>query len=675
MAEMILVVDDETEIAELVEVYLKNEGYLVKKASCAAEALHIADTQPIALALLDVMLPDLDGFTLCRKIREKHLFPLIMLTAKTEDVDKITGLTLGADDYITKPFNPLEVVARVKTQLRRYIRYNQTAPEPAPAAVYDCGGLYIDHESHTCTLYGKPLSLTPLEFEILWYLCSRKGHVVSSEELFEAVWAKNIWTTTIPLWHTLPACGKKWANCPASPSGSKRYGAWGTRSMNKQNSKHKKLVQFWLCGIGFTIGMVVLFGLGYILCHLVTWQSYETPYILLKMAEFGIAPVLFLAGWGFLIYRFFFYVPRAVSDRSRAIRRLWLRTVLLLFLSIVLWLGLMILLLVGISSLLRWDIVWNGSASMAYILQTIRFLTPFLAIVGVVVISLLLFRKPFSYLQEIVQAAEQMQQEPEKPITLSAPVKTIQDELNRLRESSNQNALAAKEAEQRKNDLIVYLAHDLKTPLTSVIGYLSLLQDEPEISQELRAKYTGIALNKAQRLEELINQFFEITRFQLTHMELEWETIHFSRMLEQTAFEFQPILEEKHLQLQTEIAPDVKLTCDPDKLERVVDNLIRNAISYSYPDTAISLEMHTTEEYAVLTICNTGRTISPEKLDRIFEQFFRGDSSRATATGGAGLGLAIAKQITELHGGTIKADSRNEQIRFTVTLPLRQKIV
>ena len=350
----------------------------------------------------------------------------------------------------------------------------------------------------------------------------------------------------------------------------------------------------------------------------------------------------------------------------------------------------MILLLVGISSLLRWDFVWNGSASMAYILQTIRFLTPFLANVGVVVISLLLFRKPFSYLQEIVQAAEQMQQEPEKPITLSAPVKTIQDELNRLRESSNQNALDPPSVSFRLFmsgviplqqmsgtllDLILYLAHDLKTPLTSVIGYLSLLQDEPEISQELRAKYTGIALNKARRLEELINQFFEITRFQLTHMELEWETIHFSRMLEQTAFEFQPILEEKHLQLQTGIAPDVKLTCDPDKLERVVDNLIRNAISYSYPNTAISLEMHTTEEYAVLTICNTGRTISPEKLDRIFEQFFRGDSSRATATGGAGLGLAIAKQITELHGGTIKADSRNEQIRFTVTLPLRQKIV
>ena len=190
MAEMILVVDDEAEIADLVEVYLKNEGYLVKKSACAAEALRIAETQPIALALLDVMLPDMDGFTLCRKIREKHLFPIIMLTAKTEDVDKITGLTLGADDYITKPFNPLEVVARVKTQLRRYIRYNQSASEPAPAAVYDSGGLYIDYESLEATLYGKPLSLTPLEFEILWYLSSHKGHVVSSEELFEAVWGE-----------------------------------------------------------------------------------------------------------------------------------------------------------------------------------------------------------------------------------------------------------------------------------------------------------------------------------------------------------------------------------------------------------------------------------------------------------------------------------------------------
>lgn len=445
--------------------------------------------------------------------------------------------------------------------------------------------------------------------------------------------------------------------------------------MNKQKSKRKNRVQFWLCGIGFTIGMILLFWLGYLLCHQTIWQPYSTAYILLKITEFGIAPTLFLAGWGFLAYRFFFHVPRQISECTRAIRRLWLRTVLLLFLAIALWLGLMVLLLIGISALLRRDNIWDGSVSAAYALQAMRLMLPFLAILGVVVISLLLFRKPFSYLREIVQAAEQMQQEPERSITLSAPIKTVQDDLNRLRESSNQNALAAKEAEQRKNDLIVYLAHDLKTPLTSVIGYLSLMQDEPDVSPELRAKYTSIALEKAQRLEELINEFFEITRFQLTHMELNWETIHFSRMLEQTAFEFQPILAEKHLQLKTAITPNVDLSCDPDKLERVVDNLIRNAISYSYPDTVISLGMHATEDNAVLTICNAGRTISPEKLNRIFEQFFRGDTSRSTATGGAGLGLAIAKQITEMHGGTIQAESRDEHIRFTVTLPLRQKIV
>ncbi len=186
MTESILVVDDEAEIADLVEVYLKNENYQVHKAGSAANALKICETQPISLALLDVMLPDMDGFLLCQTIRKKHLFPIIMLTARSEDMDKITGLTLGADDYITKPFHPLELVARVKTQLRRYTRYNAAAS----ANVYDCNGLVVDHAAHTCTLYGKPLQLTPIEFAILWYLCTHKGTVISSEELFEAVWGE-----------------------------------------------------------------------------------------------------------------------------------------------------------------------------------------------------------------------------------------------------------------------------------------------------------------------------------------------------------------------------------------------------------------------------------------------------------------------------------------------------
>lgn len=185
----IMIVDDETAIADLVEVYLKNEGYQVHKFYNAQDALDCVARCELDLAILDVMLPDMDGFALCQKIRQDHLFPIIMLTARVEDMDKIMGLTLGADDYITKPFNPLELVARVKTQLRRYIRYNRD-PAPRTPQEYDFRGLTISKANHKCVLFGEELPLTPLEFSILWYLCEHRGQVVSSEELFEAVWGE-----------------------------------------------------------------------------------------------------------------------------------------------------------------------------------------------------------------------------------------------------------------------------------------------------------------------------------------------------------------------------------------------------------------------------------------------------------------------------------------------------
>lgn len=189
MSENILVVDDEKEIADLIELYLKNDGYTVYKFYNGMDALKCIEETKLDLAVLDVMLPDINGFHICQKIREKHFYPVIMLTAKVEDSDKIMGLTLGADDYITKPFNPLEVVARVKTQLRRYKRYNsssQTSEEKAHE--YDIRGLTINNDNHKCFLFGRELQLTPIEFSILWYLCERQGVVVPSEELFEAVW-------------------------------------------------------------------------------------------------------------------------------------------------------------------------------------------------------------------------------------------------------------------------------------------------------------------------------------------------------------------------------------------------------------------------------------------------------------------------------------------------------
>ena len=190
MKEKILVVDDEAAIADLVEVYLTNEGYAVFACGTAAEALEIVAREELSLAILDVMLPDMDGFALCQRIRENHLFPILMLTARGEDTDKITGLTLGADDSVTKPFSPLELVARVKTQLRRYLRYNGGEGAAPEDDEIDIRGLSISQARHRCTLNGQELKLTPLEFRILWTLCRRRGSVVSSEELFESAWGE-----------------------------------------------------------------------------------------------------------------------------------------------------------------------------------------------------------------------------------------------------------------------------------------------------------------------------------------------------------------------------------------------------------------------------------------------------------------------------------------------------
>lgn len=190
MNESILIVDDEKEIADLLEVYLQNDGYTVYKFYNGADALHCVETAKLDMAVLDVMLPDTDGFRICQKIREKYFYPIIMLTAKVEDTDKIMGLTIGADDYITKPFNPLEVVARVKTQLRRYMRYNNAAEAAAPVNEHDINGLYINKDTHKCTLFGKEIPLTPIEFSLLWFLCENRGRVVSSEELFENIWGE-----------------------------------------------------------------------------------------------------------------------------------------------------------------------------------------------------------------------------------------------------------------------------------------------------------------------------------------------------------------------------------------------------------------------------------------------------------------------------------------------------
>ena len=256
-------------------------------------------------------------------------------------------------------------------------------------------------------------------------------------------------------------------------------------------------------------------------------------------------------------------------------------------------------------------------------------------------------------------------------ISLSPELIAIERKMNQLKYRMEKQKSDMLLSEKRKNDLIMYLAHDLKTPLASVIGYLNLLRDEGEISGELREKYLDISLGKAERLEELINEFFEIARYNLSDITLQYSRINFSRLLEQLVYEFGPMLAEKNLTVSLQMEEDILFSCDADKMQRVFDNLLRNAVLYSFRDTEIRITAEQQKYALIVRFSNHGNPISKEKLERLFEQFYRLDTARSTESGGcAGLGLAIAKQIVELHNGTITAKSEAEVIEVTVTLPV-----
>lgn len=274
------------------------------------------------------------------------------------------------------------------------------------------------------------------------------------------------------------------------------------------------------------------------------------------------------------------------------------------------------------------------------------------------------------WLEDIRAATRRLVEEQDDPVVLPRELSPIQDDLNAIRVQLAARERSSKEAEQRKGDLVAFLAHDLKTPLTSVVGYLTLLHDDPGLDPERRAKFTGIALDKALRLEELLGEFFDITKMDLDSGAGEKVPIQLSMLLEQLADEFYPLFADKNLTCAPNIQPHLVVRGDPDKLARVFDNVLRNAVSYSIPGGTVDVLAKAVGSRAEITIQDEGLEIPEGELANIFEKFYRLDAARSTRTGGAGLGLAIAKEIVELHGGTIRCENNGKLTSFIISLPL-----
>ncbi len=296
--------------------------------------------------------------------------------------------------------------------------------------------------------------------------------------------------------------------------------------------------------------------------------------------------------------------------------------------------------------------------------------TSIIWLIGLVIIIYRLIKTNYLYIEEIVSATNKLIDKNIEYVSMPPELGTIEQHLNHLKRESEKNEILARGAEQRKNDLIVYLAHDLKTPLTSLIGYLSLLNEIKDMPKNKREKYLQIVLDKSYKLEDLINELFDITRFNSETIIIEKEEINLKLMLEQIIDDFYPLLKENKKEIKLNIEEKIFIKADSNKLARVFSNIIKNAINYS-TDKTITIDVLKKNNKITIITSNKGKEIPKEKIEKLFEKFYRADFSRTSKTGGSGLGLAIAKEIVKLHSGNITATSNNGYTKIYVELPIK----
>ena len=368
------------------------------------------------------------------------------------------------------------------------------------------------------------------------------------------------------------------------------------------------------------------------------------------------------------------------SKKNKLLKKTFINFVIkILVWSICMPLGIFLLVALIDSLTFQWlyDIspeVYNNFREFFYSITNVRTLIiPILIIwvIGTLVLLYRLLKKVFGYIDEVGKATEDLVNKDVEYIELPDELEEIQKRINHLKRESDKNEKLAKENEEKKDELIVYLAHDIKTPLTSMIGYLSILDEIDDMPKKKQKNYISIALDKSYRLEDLINELFDVARFNSEKIVLEKEELNLNLMLEQIIDDFYPTLRELNKSIKLNYNEPISINGDPDKLSRVFNNLIKNAISYSKEESEIVINLKKDNNNAIVEVINKGKQISKEKLSKIFEKFYRLDSARTSRTGGSGLGLAIAKDIVELHNGTIIAESNEKETTFRVTLPLK----
>jgi len=304
---------------------------------------------------------------------------------------------------------------------------------------------------------------------------------------------------------------------------------------------------------------------------------------------------------------------------------------------------------------------------LALRVELIQFLYIF---IGFISIFMYYWYKPWKYLNEIIQAAEILFKKDDCVIKLSQPLKELETQMNQIKMSVLMADQSMKIAESKKSELVAYIAHDIRTPLTSIIGYLSLIRDMPDLTVDKRKEYVEILLDKAMHLEQMVNEFFEITQYNTQKIEINKQEVDLYYLFIQLTDEFYPMLVENGNTLKLEINENLYCNLDPEKISRAFSNLLKNAISYSYSRTEILISAEIKNNTLVIIFKNEGETLSEVELSRIFEKFNRLDKTRTSVSNGAGLGLSIAKEIIQLHCGDIVAQSEDDTITFIITIPI-----